>query len=478
MYLQRIVPATRSFREDDVTRFTFGSSLTARVSGLPPLMAERAAYLWNRFSCGASALSMTDGGEGFSLTIGSTDCALGNGDAYALKADENGICLRAKDEKSLMNGFTTLVQLICPEDLSEGEEKLYILSAEVHDSPAIPFRAVHICVFPESTVDGIAKAISLAGFFGMTHVILEFWGTIRYDSLSSLAWKDRSFAKDEIKPLINLIRSYGMEPVPMINHFGHAPQSRSCMGRHTILNAEPRLSLLFEPDGWTWCLSNPDTYKLLADMRAELFELFGDGKYFHLGFDEAYSFATCPKCRKRVPSELLAEYLNRLTEDLAKAGRRPIIWHDELIRGDEFTERDCPIVANGRSHDTAPALDLIDKRIIIADWQYDYKGNFNPTTPYFTKKGFDTLVCPWDNRENVRSLTHSAKKNGAMGVIFTTWHHLPAFLRDAGYWGASAWCVDDQAPLSDTEAAALLRRIYDAHGDFDLSGWNRNEVEQ
>ena len=121
MYLQRIVPATRSFREDDVTRFTFGSSLTARVSGLPPLMAERAAYLWNRFSCGASALSTTDGGEGFSLTIGSTDCALGNGDAYALKADENGICLRAKDEKSLMNGFTTLVQLICPEDLSEGE---------------------------------------------------------------------------------------------------------------------------------------------------------------------------------------------------------------------------------------------------------------------------------------------------------------------------------------------------------------------
>ena len=176
MYLQRIVPATRSFREDDVTRFTFGSSLTARVSGLPPLMAERAVYLWNRFSCGASALSTTDGGEGLSLTIGSTDCALGNGDAYALKADENGICLRAKDEKSLMNGFTTLVQLICPEDLSEGEEKLYILSAEVHDSPAIPFRAVHICVFPESTVDGIAKAISLAGFFGMTHVILEFLG--------------------------------------------------------------------------------------------------------------------------------------------------------------------------------------------------------------------------------------------------------------------------------------------------------------
>ena len=70
------------------------------------------------------------------------------------------------------------------------------------------------------------------------------------------------------------------------------------------------------------------------------------------------------------------------------------------------------------------------------------------------------------------------EKNGAMGVIFTTWHHLPAFLRDAGYWGSSAWCVDDQAPLSDTEAAALLRRIYDAHGDFDLSGWNRNEVEQ
>ena len=56
----------------------------------------------------------------------------------------------------------------------------------------------------------------------------------------------------------------------MSNQFGHATQSRDAYGRHVLLNRNPRLSRLFEPDGWTWCLSNPDTYRMLAEMRAEL----------------------------------------------------------------------------------------------------------------------------------------------------------------------------------------------------------------
>ena len=33
----------------------------------------------------------------------------------------------------------------------------------------------------------------------------------------------------------------------MKNHLGHAPQSRGGMGRHTVLDQNPRLADLFEP---------------------------------------------------------------------------------------------------------------------------------------------------------------------------------------------------------------------------------------
>lgn len=481
MYLRHLIPSPRSFVEDESIKFYFTNKVTAEISGLDSLITERVKYLWKRFSCDASELDVVEAKNGYSFKIGNTDCELCENDKYAIKADENGICLKAVDKFYLMNGFTTLVQLICPEELSRGNEKLYISAADVHDSPSVGFRAVHICIFPESKFETIAKAINVAGFYKMTHVILEFWGTLKYESLPELAWAEHSFTKSEAKKFIDLIRSYGMQPIPMINHFGHAAQSRVYMGRHTVLNSNLRLSKLFEPDGWTWCLSNPDTYELLAKMREELCELFGEGDYFHIGFDEAYSFGTCDKCRKRVPHELLAEYINRLTEDLAKVGRRPIMWHDELINISDFSERTFPIVANGQNHNTAPALELLDKRVIIADWQYDYKQNFNPTTPYFVEKGFDTLVCPWDARENIRSLSNNAKNTENYGILFTTWDHISNFLREGGYFASCAWCKDDPKmpdPMFWTEAASILRKIYDADGDFEISGWHLREVEQ
>ena len=476
MYLRHLFPTPKSFTENESIRYTFGSTVTARVSGLTPSQVERVQTLWYRFSCDACKLHVVPTEDGCQFVIGEAACDLTDADRYAIHVDAAGVCVRAHEAAGLLDGIKTLVQLICPEELAEGKEAFYISAADVHDAPAVSFRAVHLCIFPGSTLSSLEQAIHEAGFFKMTHVILEFWGVYPYRCLPELSWDGRHFDRKDFQRLVALARSYGMEVIPMVNHFGHATQSRSCNGRHVVLNKNPRLTKLFEPDGWTWCLSNPDTYKLLAEMRAELMELCGEGSYFHLGFDEAYSFATCDKCRKRVPHELLAEYLNRLTEDLGKAGRTPIIWHDELIRRDAFGEG--PIVANGQNHATDKALDLLDRRIIIADWQYDYRNGFNPTTKYFTDKGFKTVVCPWDNMENLRSLSADAKKLGAYGVLYTTWHHLPAFLRQAAYWSNCTWMADERVPgIADTEAACLLRRLYDTEGAFIPSGWRTCEVE-
>ena len=475
MYQKNLYPTPKSVIENGSERFVFGASVQVSVSGLQSDCVKRIKYLWNRFSCTASELNVTPAADGFRFVIGDASAELADGDSYAIQAGQSGVCVVGRDSASLMDGIKTLMQLICPDVLTEGQESLYITAAVIHDSPALPFRAIHICLFGGTKLWEIEKAIHLAGFMKMTHVILEFWGTFPYACIPS--WKDRTFNREDLRVLVELVKSYGMEVVPMINHLGHAPQSRGRNGRHVVLDANPRLERLFEPDGWTWCVSNPDTYKLLAEMRAEMTEFCGEGKYFHLGFDEADSFATCDRCRTREPHELLAEYVNRLTDDLCKAGRRPIMWHDMLIRRTDFPEG-CYMEANGHFHNTDRAIDLIDRRILMADWNYAYRDGYNPTTSYFIGKGFDTVICPWDNRENIRSISLDAAKYGAFGLIMTTWHHLPNFLNAASYWGNCAWSAGQNAfGASGSENAAFLRRLYNADGYFDRSGWSNCEVE-
>ena len=491
MYLQNCYPTPRFLRENEDQGYSFGAMEPLMLSRpIGEDIGRRMRALWHRFTCTAGVLELavpyslrpeTDSTVTASIGHEPPTVSLSAGERYTIRADQGGVSICAENEKALMEGFTTMVQMIIPENLGEGTEAFFIAETEIHDKPAIDFRAVHLCIFPESAYSTLEKAIHMAGFLKLTHVVLEFWGTMPYECLPKLAWheKENFFTKAQIADLAALARSYGMEVIPMINHFGHASSSRVGMGRHSLLNADLRHSLLFEPDGWTWCLSNPDTKKLLSEMRGELYDLCGDGGYFHLGFDEAYSFATCRKCRRRVPHELLAEFINELTEDICAHGRRPIIWHDELLDVRDFADSPLKPVANAQSHNTAPALDLLDRRVIIADWEYHYKNEQNVSTQRFLDRGFDTIVCPWDDTENIRSLSNDAKRLGAMGVMLTTWHHLPGFLPRFPYAANCMW-QESHTPggCSSTEAAALLRRIYDTEGDYTSSGWNRFEVEQ
>ncbi len=477
MYLSHLYPKPKFIKEDEDNRFVFGSKLTAKVNGLSADMAERAKYLWNRFSFGACDLLLEEGGDNYTFTAGNAKSCLKGDDTYSIIVTPEGVSVSGHDEKGLMDGIKTAVQLICPDNLKIGEESLYISAVEIHDSPAVLFRAIHFCIFPDTELYNIEKAIHLAGFLKMTHVILEFWGTFRYDCLPELSWSDRSHSKEDYKKLVRLIRSYGMEPIPMSNQLGHATQSRAMYGRHVVLNTNPRLARLFEPDGWTWCITNPDTKKLLSEIRNELIDFFGNGRYFHLGFDESYSFASCDRCRKHIPHELLAEFLNESADDLRKKGRRSIVWHDQFIRRSDFGEG--PVVASGENKNTAAAIDLIDKDIIIADWEYWNTKRFNVTTKYFMDKGFDTVVCPWLENENVLSLDADAKELKAYGILQTTWQDLPSWLSKATFAASCAWQEGEEEPYyAVTENAAILRNLYDTKGDFISSGWNINEVVQ
>ena len=302
MILRNLMPVPAQV-ETAAGELHFGAEVTLRVNAplLTEGMIEEYRGLWNRYGMRLAALRVVRDGrlEENCAVLAAADIAcpaLAPGDEYALTVTESGAFVRGESAVGLLHGLFTLVQLVVPIRL-EGEADYAMPAVRIHDRPAIRgMRAIHLCVFPETTLLLLEKAIRLAGMMKFTHVVLEFWGMLRYDTLPELAWPRHAYSKEQIRPLVRLIQDLGMEVIPMLNHLGHAAQCRSCYGKHVVLDQNPARALLFEPDGWTWCISNPETRRVLRGLRQELIDLCGSGKYFHLGCDESYSYATCPIC--------------------------------------------------------------------------------------------------------------------------------------------------------------------------------------
>lgn len=458
--------------------YEFGSKINLYCNLDDPLKLDTIQELWRNFTMGAGTLKIQTCEKlpQFSAVISETEPqtipTLATGFEYSVKVTKEGFALAAADSAGLTHAFSTILQLINPRCLEAGEESFAAPYVTIEDRPDLDFRGIHLCVFPETKLVLLEKAIKMAGLMKFTHVVLEFWGTLEYDAMPELHWKEHFFTKAEIKPLINMIRGMGMQVIPMFNHLGHAAAARECFGRHVILNQNPKLAMLFEPDGWTWCLSNPDTLKLLRQIREELIELCGPGDYFHIGCDEARSYATCDKCSPNDGPKMLAQYLNGLSKELKEQGRRAIMWGDALLDKSVWK---APNIATG---DSIPkALPLLDRDIIIADWQYSIEENDVPTAKFFVEQGFETLLSPWDRGENMQGLAEGAKKLHTLGVLATTWDRLPGFISKIPYMADAMWSGPSNYRQSGTQIASLLRKLVLTER-FEDAGWNGWEVKE
>ena len=323
-------------------------------------------------------------------------------------------------------------------------------------------KAVHFCLFPETGLDLMRKAVKVAVASGYTHIIIEFWGTLRYDCLKELGWKE-AYSKEEIRPLFDYIRENGAEPIPMFNMLGHAAQASVRHGKHVVLDQRPDLADLFEKYGWTWCCSSGRVKELLMKAADELIELCGPGEYFHIGCDEAYDLGTCPRCAKRDRAELFTEQVNYLAAELKKRGRRAIIWADMLLPA-RFKD------AGYTSNYAGDAVDALSRDVVVADWQYHVTKAPFETTKYLAGKGFDVVVCPWYDPENVAASVATAKECGA-GVMLTTWNKLSDRFENVVLTAEAMRGVTVGRTPARLMTAAMLRKLDPAGGDYGSAGW-------
>jgi len=263
----------------------------------------------------------------------------------------------------------------------------------------------------------------------------------------------------------------------MFNHWGHAAGSREICGRHVLLDQNPALEPLFEPDGWTWCLTNPSTLALLKDIRAELMELYGKIDYFHLGCDEARSHATCPKCREYDSPRLLADFLNTINDELKSRNIRPMIWGDALLEAGKW---ECYIATSQQYQRTHEALDLLSRDFIINDWQYGITDKTKTATvDWFIKNRFEVITAPWQNVENIIALADMAIVKNAFGMLLTTWNTLPTSIRGLATSSGAMWGGSETLKYFGgiTVLSAYLRKLRGGPTDFKNAGWRNCEVD-
>ncbi len=424
---------------------------------------------WHNFTFNSSNLALTHNNE-FIFRIGSTLKAELGDFNYSINIDSDGLCVYAKSERDLLCGFMTLLDRIEADDV-DGKTVATLECAVIKDFPTIKNRMVHFCIFPETELWELQRFIRLCGALKYTHVVIEFWGMLKYDCMKELAW-EFAFSKEQIKPIIVEANDLGLEIIPMFNHWGHAAASRVRHGKHVVLDQNPSLQTYFGEDGWCWDIKKQKVRDLLRSIRNELSELCGDGSYFHIGCDEAYNFEFTKE-----NMDLICEFLNEIGDELKEQGRRAIAWGDMFLCRQASHNPNNKYTCNAPNNEAVQyMLSRLSRDIVIADWQYDATEAPVQTASVFTEAGFDCLLCPWDRgNKHMNAMIETVKAQSLMGFMHTTWHTLSTgmpFVTAAAVGGFDSFKV-----LCGTYTAALYRKVMFVDGDYTKAGWSKKQID-
>ncbi|MFW6597801.1 hypothetical protein ACQBAU_02190 [Propionibacteriaceae bacterium Y2011] len=169
--------------------------------------------------------------------------------------------------------------------------------------PGVTFRTTRLATH-KAVWDEVTHELAKAGF---THLVIDLGEAIRYESHPELA-VDGAWSTDQLRTELARLRELGLTPIPKLNFSASHDTWLGPYGRQ---------------------LSTPVYYEVVADLIAEVAELFDSPEYFHLGMDEEtdghqqrYQYAVI---RRR---ELWWHDLEFMLDCTRKAGARPWVWSD------------------------------------------------------------------------------------------------------------------------------------------------------
>ena len=451
--------------------FTFSGNIEAIAHSC--LNKDVIKDFWHGFTYQCSELNIRESNE-FIFSIGSTKPLSLDNCNYSINVDGEGVCVYADNEKDLIDGFMTLLDRFKAEDDAQ-TLKINLECCQIKDKPLIKNRMVHFCIFPETEIWELERFIRLCAALKYTHVVLEFWGMLKYDCMPELSWS-HAYTKDQIRPIVQEANDLGIEIIPMFNHWGHATASRVMHGKHVVLDQNPALQTYFSEDGWCWDIKKPKVRELMRKIRNELTELCKNGKYFHIGCDEAYNFEFTKE-----NMDYICDYINEISTEMGYENRKIIAWGDMfLYRLPHYNPKNIYTCFSKSIEASEYMISRLNKNVVIADWQYDCVEAPIETAAVFHNAGFETLLCPWARgHKQIAAVQSTVKSQDLSGLLHTTWHTLSTGMPCVTIAAVGCFEAIENRTYEElrTCTAALLRKVMPCGGDYQKAGWSKTQVD-
>ena len=230
---------------------------------------------------------------------------------------------------------------------------------------------------------------------------------------------EESYTLDEMRGVSAHGAAIGLDVVPVVSPLGHTERFL----RHPQLAkfAETRAGVGrfgLRKEHYDFCLTDPEARAWMERYIAEVAAAF-PSRNFHFGFDETFDLGWCERCRPIMEKQGLDRlYLNGVlwAHGVAeRLGKRMWMWEDFF----DFFPRD--------------AIKSVPRDVVLCCWNYDRmiekagpRGHFGgrlrrDVLREYGRLGFDCLVCPWFEYENIRTFTEYAGRRNPCGEVLTQW---------------------------------------------------------
>lgn len=289
-------------------------------------------------------------------------------EGYELTITTEGVEVCGVDRAGVLNGFHTLLQLF-PAKIYEGNylKGCTLPAVKIVDWPEYPYRGMHFDIARTfSDREQVEEFIGHLAHHKINHLHFhltddEGWRVeiLSHPELTKIAawrggdspiwpvygaWEEKYggyLTQEELRHIVAFAAERGITIVPEIDLPGHSL---------AIGKVHPEILCPVEVNtqksaGYSkqnvWCVAREENYVLLEEILKEVCDIF-PSEYIHIGGDEVdmSHWRACPHCRELMrqkgytsTAQLQEHFMNRLTEILAKYGRKPAMWNEATDSG-------------------------------------------------------------------------------------------------------------------------------------------------
>lgn len=260
-------------------------------------------------------------------------------EGYALEFTREAVIVSAASDHGFRHASITLAAYVSMDAMPIGR---------IEDWPRLAVRGFHLNLESYRRID-VDRAIGLletASRLKLNTVLVEYGPRFAFQS-RCVPCASRAFTREDVVRITTTAARLGLELIPLQQSLAHLEYLLG-HAEFAALREDPQRDNLL-------CPSKSESAALIQSLAAELNQSHPDGRYLHLGGDEARKIGRCTACAEAVLRDGVGGLYGRYIGDLARwalaRGRRPIIWDDTVCAHPD-------------------ALAHLPKETIIAYWDY------------------------------------------------------------------------------------------------------------